>query len=131
MANGKQSTAIPEGSRTANNSSGSDIPAGTLVALVATGHREVEAVDAITDVVYGVAVEDIADGERGLVYIRGTALVLANAAVTVGGLVTAHTNGRVVDAASGGRIVGIALEAGAAGELVEVELAGPGASLAP
>ena len=55
----------------------------------------------------------------------------SHAALTVGGIVTAHTNGRAIDAATGGRIVGVAMEVGSSGELTEVELNGPGAGLSP
>ncbi len=132
MSNGKQSgTTAPE-SRSGYNGSGVAIPKGTLVELVpATVYEDIKAVNAIADVVYGVAAEDIAIGAHGLVYIRGRVPVLASAALTVGGIVTATTAGRTVNAATGGRIVGVAMEVGSAGELAEVELAGPGAPLSP
>lgn len=132
MANGKQSTtSAPEG-RTGLNGSGGDIAAGTVVKLVAGGsYRQVAPLAAVTDVIYGVAAEDIADGEYGLVYISGTVPVLASAALTVGGRVTCTATGQAVDAAAGSSILGVAVEVGAASELAEVELNGPGAGVAP
>jgi len=132
MSNGKQSgTTAPE-SRSGYNGSGVAIPKGTLVELVpAAAYEQIKAVDAIADIVYGVAAEDIAIGAFGLVYIRGRCQILAHAALTVGGIVTAHTNGRVVTAATGGRMVGVAMEVGSSGELVEIEMLGPGAALSP
>lgn len=132
MSNGKQSGNTAPESRSGYNGSGADIPVGTLVELVpAAAYEQIKAVDAIADVVYGVAAETIKNGAYGLVYIRGRCQVLASAALTVGGIVTATAAGRVVNAATGGRMVGVAMEVGSAGELVEVELLGPGAALSP
>lgn len=132
MSNGKQGGNTAPESRSGYNASGSTIPKGTLVELVpAAAYEQIKAVDAIADVVYGVAAEDIPNLSFGLVYIRGRCQVLAHAALTVGGIVTAHTNGRAVNAATGGRIVGVALEVGSSGELTEIELLGPGAALSP
>jgi hypothetical protein len=133
MSNGVQGGNTAPESRSVYNNTGSTIPKGTLVNLKAAGSppSECEVVNAIADVVYGVAAEDIETASYGLVYIRGCVQVLAHAALVVGTIVTAHTNGRVISAATGGRIVGVANEIGASGVLTEIELAGPGAGLSP
>ncbi len=132
MSNGKQSGVTAPESRSGYNGTVSTIPKGTLVSLKAAAkYEEIEPVDAIADVVFGVTAEDIPTLAYGLVYIRGRVPVIASAALTVGGIVTATTAGRTVNAATGGRIVGVAMEVGSAAELAEVELAGPGAPLSP
>jgi hypothetical protein len=132
MANGVQGGNTAPESRTGYNDTGSTIPKGTLVKLkAAESYSEIQPVAAISDVVYGVAAQDIVDKAYGLVFIRGCCQVLAHAALTQGGIVTAHSNGRVVNAATGGRIVGVALEIGASGVLTEVELLGPAGALSP
>lgn len=134
MANGKQSTTTPEGavSRSGYNGSGGAILKGTIVKLVAAGqYRQIAPMAAVTDVIYGVAAEDIADGAMGLIYIRGTVPVLASAALTEGNRVTSTAAGLAVDGATGSSILGVAVEVGAASELTEVELSGPGNGLAP
>ena len=131
-SNGKQSGNTAPESRSAYNGSGATILKGTLVNIkAAAAYEEIEQVDAIADIVFGVAAEDIEAATYGLIYIRGRCQVLASAALTLGGIVTATTAGRVVNAATGGRIVGVALEVGAAAELVEIEMIGPAAGLSP
>ena len=57
MANGKQSSNTAPETRSGYNGSGSIIPKGTLVELVpATVYEDIKAVNAIADIVYGVAV---------------------------------------------------------------------------
>jgi hypothetical protein len=132
MSNGKQSAVSAPESRSGYNASGATIPEGTVVELVpAAAYEQIKAVDAIADVVYGVAGEDIPNLSYGLVLIRGRVPVLASAALTVGGIVTVTATGRAVNAATGGRIIGVACEVGSNGELTEVELSGPASPLSP
>jgi hypothetical protein len=126
MANGTQGYELPESVRTGLNNTGSTIAKGTIVKLTATGGLEVAPAAAATDAFYGVAGEDIANGARGRVVTRGVALVLASAALTIGGRVTSTAAGLGVNAAAGNAVLGIALEAGAASTLTMVELCGPG-----
>lgn len=64
-----------------------------------------------------------AAGRAGLVMTLGTTKVVAGAAVTRGAKVTSDSTGRAVTATTGNFICGRAITtAGAAGELMEVEL---------
>lgn len=118
----------PEG-RSGHNTSGADIPKGTIVKYKATGDREILAAAAATDTLLGVAGEDIADGNWGRVVIRGVAQVLAGGALTRYGKVTSNAAGKAADAVATNSVLGIVRDVGALDELVEVELVGPGAEV--
>jgi hypothetical protein len=115
-------------SRSVENTSGSAIAKGTILAAAATGTDglvEVAAAGAGV-LAYGVASEAIADGAVGRAQVRGVALVLAGAALTIGGEVASDASGNAVDATTGDRVLGTALTAAGAGLLAEVDLAGFG-----
>lgn len=116
----------PDQVRSGYNGSGSDIPKGTIVALDLTVDHQIAVEATATGVYYGVTMEAIADGEWGNVQIRGKALVLASTTVTAGVRVTATTAGTTVAASAGNAVLGIAVTAGTAAALHEVELCGPG-----
>jgi Uncharacterized conserved protein (DUF2190) len=115
--------------RTGLNDSGSTITEGKVVRLSGAGADQIALPSADTDPVFGVTMEDIADDIRGDIQIGGRAVVTAGAAVSRGALLTMTTAGKVVTwTASGNRaVVGVAnTAAGADGDSIEVELAGPG-----
>lgn len=129
MANGYQSREIDPVSTSGLNSTGSEIPKGTIVARGAGETITVAATD--TAVLLGVTGEDIPNGSYGRVVIRGVVPVIFTAAQTVGARVTAGANGKAVAATTGDSVLGIAREVGAADTLAEVELSGPGGLAAP
>jgi len=129
MANGYQSREIDPVSTSGLNSTGSEIPKGTIVCRGAGDTITVAGTD--TAVFLGVAGEDIPDDSYGRVVIRGTVPVLFSAAQTVGVRVTSAAAGKAVAATTGDSVLGIAREVGAADTLAEVELTGPGGVAAP
>jgi hypothetical protein len=114
--------------RSVENTSGVDIDKGTILKAAATGTDGLVEVAACGDgeLPYGVAAEDIASGDIGDSQVRGVALVLCAAAVTIGGEVSSSASSTANDAASTDRILGTALTAGGAAAFAEVELAGFG-----
>ena len=110
-------------SRSGYNGTGSTIAKGTILALKSSGkYREVIVAASATAAVYGVAAQDIPTGTYGLVYIGGTMPTLASGALTVGGRVTSNGSGQAANAVTGNSVLGIAVEAGSAGVLTEIEL---------
>lgn len=75
----------------------------TLVKLVAGGADQVPAVSTAgaSDVAYGVAGWDVADGEKVTIYRRGVLSVTASAALTAGTRVQPAANGRVAALTTG------------------------------
>jgi hypothetical protein len=131
MSDGTVGTEIGVEVRTGYNATGSTIVKGTPIKLVAgAAYNQITPAVAITDVVYGVAGNDIPTGSYGPVYIRGRVQVVAGAALTVGGLVSPNASSKVINAAAGSRPFAIAIQVGADTELTEVELIGPGALVA-
>jgi len=116
----------PDQIRQGYNGSGAAIPKGTIVSLDLTVDYQIAVEATATGVFFGVTMEEIADGEWGNVQIRGKALVLASTTVTAGVRVTATTDGETVAASAGNAVLGIAVTAGTASALHEVELCGPG-----
>jgi hypothetical protein len=129
MANGYQSREIDPVPTSGLNSTGVDIPKGTIVCRGAGDTITVAGTD--TAVFLGVTGELIANGEWGRVVVEGVVPVLFNAAQTVGTRLTAMAGGLAVAAATGDSVLGIAREVGAAATLAEVELSRPGGAAAP
>ena len=121
----------PEGLRSGYNNTGSTLAEAIVVVLNNAGDREVELPGAVTDDVYGVTLKAIADDTWGDIQIRGTAICTCSAAVAIGARLMMDTAGKVLtwsaSAGSNAAVVGKALTATSAdGDLLEVELAGPG-----
>lgn len=117
--------------RSGYNSTVATLAAARVVVLTASGDREIKLPAASTEDVVGVTMAAIAVSEWGDVQIRGVAPCTAAAAITVGDRLMMDTAGKVLTwTASTGvnaAVVGKALTAASAdGDLVEVELAGPG-----
>jgi len=129
MANGYQSREFAPVPASGLNSTGTDIPKGTIVCRGAGDTITVAGTD--TAVFLGVAGELIKNGSWGRVVTEGVALVLFNAAQTVGTRVTSAAAGKAAVATTGDSVLGIAREVGAQNELGEVELTGPGGVAAP
>lgn len=105
------------------NNTGSEIGAGLVVALDSTKEQMILPASQ-TDICYGVTMEAIADGAHGNVQILGTALVQASAALATPGIeLEPETDGQVSSHGGSNTKIGILKStAGAAGDLVEVEL---------
>jgi hypothetical protein len=129
MSNGYQSREIDPVSTSGKNSTGADIPKGTIVCRGAGDTITVAGTD--TAVFLGVAGEIIENGYYGRVVIRGTVPTLFNAAQTVGVRLTSAASGKAAAATTGDSVIGIAREVGAQDVLAEVELTGPGGVAAP
>lgn len=99
------------------------ITAGHVV-VKGTSAGEAKLPGAVTDVPYGVAVNNVADGENIRVATSGRVQVYAGAAVAEGAKVYIHgTDGEVDDVAQAGGAIGTALEpASGAGERILVDL---------
>jgi pantothenate kinase len=120
---------VPEyGVRQVYNGTGGTLLLGSLVKLKAapTYKNEIEAATGANDAVLGVLMADIATTKYGDCQITGRALVLAVGVIAVGVRVKPAAAGVVDTAAATNTCVGITVTAGAAGELCEVELTGPG-----
>jgi hypothetical protein len=113
------------------NTTGAALLKGTSVKLH-TAKDEVALPAADTDHIYGVVLNDIPDDGWGDIQIRGKALCLTAGALATNGVrLKSDTAGKVVawsaTAGNNAHVVGtLETIAGAADELVEVELAGPG-----
>lgn len=137
MTNNPRVIAAPHDFRTAQNNSGVTLPKGTVVKLKTTGTDDVVLPAAITDAAFGVVVSDILDKGVGTVQIRGRALALVGTGgITAGDRLTHDTAGygRVFTAAPAAGVnnalIGMATRTDAtAGDLTEIELAGPGAMM--
>ena len=122
----------PDDIRAKKNTTGTTILARTVVKLH-TAKDEMRLPAATTDHLYGVALYDIPDGAWGDFQIRGRALCrAAGALATLGIRLMSNVTGQVVAwaaaAGTNAQVVGtLETTAGAANDLVEVELAGPGA----
>ena len=125
-----QPTAIvgPDDIRGCTNTSGGAIVKGTILKLKAspTYEREVDVEATNTGAIYGVAMHDADDDAAVDVQIRGQALVLAGGTIAAGVRVMPTTGGKSLTATAGNSVLGLAVTAGAADELHEVELNGPG-----
>jgi hypothetical protein len=125
---------IPEDAiRMVYNETGGTLSQGTLVKLKAspTYYREIQAATGNTDAVYGVLMRDLATGSRGDCQIKGIAQVLAGGTIAVGARVMPTTGAKSLTGTSGNSNVGVAVTAGTASALHEVELTGPGAGAIP
>lgn len=119
--------------RTGYNGTGSEIAQGVIVKLKASPavKGEIEVSATATDGYWGVAMHDIADGEYGDIQIRGVAFALADTTIAVGARVMATTGGETATATAGNAILGVAVTAGVADTLHEVDLSGPGGGEMP
>ena len=120
---------VPDGAiRQVYNGTGGTLSAGTLVSLKAapTYKNEIEAAATDAAPVLGVLTADLANLSYGDCQISGRALVLAVGVIAVGARVMPAAGGTVDTATAPHSVVGLAVTAGAAAELMEVELVGPG-----
>lgn len=125
---------VPEGAiRQVYNGTGGALSQGTFVKLktAPTYKNEIEAAAADTDAVLGVLMADVANLSYGDCQVSGRALVLAVGVVAVGARVTPAAGGTGTVAAATNTCVGVAVTIGAAAELMEVELTGPGGAAMP
>lgn len=115
--------------RGCRNESGGPIAAKTFVKIDTTGTAQPPVVTPAGngEGIYGVAMEDIADGERGDVQIRGLAIVTAGEAIGDGVRVSSDASGEasVFDTKAVG--TSVTASTGAAQD-IEVELEGPSSS---
>ncbi len=115
------------------NRTGAALAVGRFVKLDTSEAPDgVELAVAATDNLHGVTMSAIADGTNGDIMLTGLARVEAGAAVAVGASVTSDGTGRGVTASAGAGVSngGTAKTAAAqAGDIIEVELAGPGSKL--
>lgn len=115
------------------NRSSSDILAFRFVRLDTSEAPDgVETASAATDNLHGVSMAAIPDGTNGDIVLTGLAKVTAGAAVAVGVRVTSDATGRAVAGTPGAGVAngGTTKTAAAnADDIIEVELAGPGALL--
>ncbi len=103
------------------NTTGSTIKQGFAVKLSADGGIAPCAAD--TDVLYGVALEDIRDGDSGNIGVIGTYRCLAGDAVTSGQRVGPDANGRFIAVTEDQKTVaGVAEQSAARNALFEVSL---------
>lgn len=131
MARQSRYAVDPNDLRSVYNTTGSAIAKGTILTLAATPvePEEVDLAVVATKNFLGVAFNDIPIGARGTAQIRGKALVLVGTAgVTAATRVKADASGLAIDAADADQALGTSSEAGTSGDLIEVELAGPGAA---
>lgn len=114
---------VPLFSRDKKNTSGSTILKGSAVKLSATVDDEIALCAATTDVVYGIARNDIADKDYGSIGVIGTFVCLAGGTVTRGTRVGPDSAGKIV-AASGDKVTvaGVAERSAALNDLFEVTL---------
>lgn len=118
--------------RSKKNSSGSDIAANTVVMLDSTADLVILP-SGTTVPMFGVTMEVIKNGYWGSVQVMGMAVCRAHGALATPGVKLMPTTAGRVDAWSAGAGTNAALvgllgtTAGAQDDLVEVELAGPGA----
>ncbi len=119
--------------RPGKNTSGSDMARGVFVKLKAspTVPNEIDLEATNTGAVYGVTANAIADGEWGDVYVGGSVPVLAGGTIAAGVRVMPTTGGKSLTATAGNSGAGLAVTAGAADALHEVELSGPGGAEMP
>jgi pantothenate kinase len=125
---------VPEyGVRQVYNGTGGTLLQGSLVKLkaAATYKNEIEAAAGASDAVLGVLMADVANLKYGDCQVQGRALVLSVGVIAVGARVKPAAAGTVDVAAATNTCVGIAVTIGAAGELMEVELTGPGGAAMP
>ena len=79
-----------------------------------------------TDIVVGVLQDNPAAGHMGSVMTFGITKVKAGAAISIGSLLTAHTDGTAKAATTGDKVFGIALTPASAGGEVIAALVVPG-----
>jgi len=122
-----------EGIRGCKNTSGSDMAKGVIVKLKAspTVDDEIDLEAANDGAIYGVTMQAISDAAWGNVQVLGRALVLASTTVAAGVRVMPTTGGKTLTATTGNSVLGLAVTAGAADELHEIELSGPGGAAMP
>jgi hypothetical protein len=125
---------VPEyGVRQVYNGTGGTLLQGSLVKLKAapTYKDQIEAATGASDAVLGVLMADVANLKYGDCQVSGRALILAVGVIAVGVRVKPGAAGAIDTAAATNTCVGITVTAGAAGELCEVELTGPGGAAMP
>lgn len=130
MANGFQSREIDPVSVSALNSTGTDIPKGTIVKRDST-QEQIVVSTGVLDAFLGVTGEPIPNGSFGRVVTRGIVPTIFSAAQTIGARLTTSAGGKAVAAAAGNALIGVAVEAGASDVLAELELHGPGGTEMP
>jgi hypothetical protein len=116
----------PGGIRSGFNNSGSAIGANLVVIRAATADKAIALPAAVDNVLAGVTMAAIANGDYGDVQVAGKAVCVAGGSFSRGARLMCTTAGKVVTyvAAEGINVVlvGIAEQDGALDELVEVEL---------
>lgn len=125
---------VPEyGVRQIYNGTGGTLSQGTFVKLKAspTYKNEIEAATGNTDAVLGVLMADVATAHYGDCQVYGVAQVLAGGTIAVGARVMPTTGAKSLTGTSGNSNVGVAVTAGTASALHEVELTGPAAGAIP
>lgn len=118
---------VSEGLRSGLNSTGSTIPECIFV----TGNDDAISVPgATTTPIFGVTRKAVLDGTRGPLMQSGRAILVVGATdVVASGRVMAEAGtGKAIPWTSGNAIGGIVQTAGTAGDKVEVDLAGAGAT---
>lgn len=117
------------------NGTGTAMVQGQLVKLKASAtiKDDIELATGATDPVYGAVMDPsgIADAARGNIQVMGRAKVLADGTIAVGARITATTGGESTTASAGNTCAGVAVTAGVADTLHEVELNGPGGAEMP
>lgn len=121
--------------RSGYNGSGTAFVQGQLVKLKASAtiKGDVELATGATDPIYGAVMDasGIANAVRGNIQVMGIAKVLADTTIAVGARITAAANGESTTASAGNTCGGLAVTAGVANTLHEVELTGPGGAEMP
>jgi hypothetical protein len=116
---------VPEHAvRAVYNGTGGTLSQGTMVKLKAspTYEGEIQAATGTTDAVYGILMADLATGHWGDAQIQGVAQVLAGGTIAVGARVMPTTGAKSLTCTTGNSVVGIAVTAGTASALHQVEL---------
>lgn len=129
MASTKQLREVHLEKDSLKNTTGGTLLKGTCVQIKAATDDEMEQATAANAAVYGVLVDDVANGAYGQVAVRGRCIAKASAALAVGARVTAGTGGKLAAAAANNSCVGIVRSKGADADndFFELELTGPGA----
>lgn len=109
-----------------NLKAGADLSGNQFYLVKLDANGDVVLAAAATDKIHGVLLNKPKSGEAASVGRIGVAKILAGGAIAIGDRITSDAAGKGVAAApaagTNNGTVGIALEAGAAGEIVSVEL---------
>ena len=110
-----------------NAEASATIAKGTIVKLDTSQRLAVLKGTAATELLFGVALEDITAGTWGTICFLGKCLVLADGVHSVGAYLTPDSAGEAVATTTNlERWIAIALETGVADTLVEALVVGPG-----